>query len=309
MNFTTAYTFYTFFLSCLTALSAAVLVVPQWGNIGLQTPLDHLLSVQLAPYWVGGTFLAMALLLFGLKVGWLHRVGWSLAAANTAFAGGLVVATAWESHQILTNGHWGMSNLYEVSILLYFILGALGLATQRASLNAALAVALTAIAGFALWLLSIGFAGPRTLMPALESAWLPWHVLANFIGYGAFFLAGLAGMVLLLKRFFPQLNQEELATIIDRCVLLGFPVFTVAILLGCAWAAQAWGAYWSWDPKETWALITWLTYAAYLHARHMPRFTPQKKAVFAIIGFFITLFCFLGVNMFLSGLHSYGTIG
>ena len=83
---------------------------------------------------------------------------------------------------------------------------------------------------------------------------------------------------------------------------------TVAVLLGCLWAQQAWGAYWQWDPKETWALIVWLNYAAWLHMRLMKGLRGAVSAWWALVGLAVTTFAFLGVNMFLSGLHSYGTL-
>jgi len=89
---------------------------------------------------------------------------------------------------------------------------------------------------------------------------------------------------------------------------LGFAFFTLATILGALWAAEAWGGYWSWDPKETWALIVWLNYAAWLHMRLTKGWRGNPMAIWAIVGLFVTLFAFLGVNMFLSGLHSYGEL-
>jgi ABC-type transport system involved in cytochrome c biogenesis permease subunit len=85
-------------------------------------------------------------------------------------------------------------------------------------------------------------------------------------------------------------------------------VFSLAVVLGSAWAYEAWGGYWSWDPKETWALIVWLVYGGYLHARLTHGWNGPRLAWWAILGFGVTLFCYLGVNMLLSGLHSYGKL-
>ncbi len=93
-----------------------------------------------------------------------------------------------------------------------------------------------------------------------------------------------------------------------KAIALGFAFFTVATILGAMWAAEAWGGYWSWDPKETWALIVWLNYAAWLHLRFSKGWRGTPMAWWAIVGLFVTLFAFLGVNMFLSGLHSYGEL-
>jgi cytochrome c-type biogenesis protein CcsB len=87
----------------------------------------------------------------------------------------------------------------------------------------------------------------------------------------------------------------------------GFPIFTLGgLIFGAIWADQAWGVYWSWDPKETWSLITWLVYAFYLHARLLRGWRGHKTAVVSIIGFIAVIFTYLGVNLLLSGLHSYG---
>lgn len=101
---------------------------------------------------------------------------------------------------------------------------------------------------------------------------------------------------------------EVLDDIMYRAIAIGFAFFTVATVLGALWAADAWGAYWQWDPKETWALIVWLNYAAWLHLRLMKGLRGTVAAYWALIGLLITGFAFLGVNMFLSGLHSYGEI-
>lgn len=109
-----------------------------------------------------------------------------------------------------------------------------------------------------------------------------------------------------ISRKLPAL--EILDDIMYRAIAIGFAFFTVATILGALWAADAWGAYWQWDPKETWALIVWLNYAAWLHLRLMKGLRGTLAAYWALVGLLITGFAFLGVNMFLSGLHSYGAL-
>jgi cytochrome c-type biogenesis protein CcsB len=92
-----------------------------------------------------------------------------------------------------------------------------------------------------------------------------------------------------------------------RLIAFGFPLLTLGIITGAAWANTAWGTYWSWDPKETWSLIVWLIYAAYLHARIAQGWKGKRSALLSIFGFAATLFCYLGVNLILSGLHSYAS--
>ncbi|MDZ7854761.1 c-type cytochrome biogenesis protein CcsB [Sphaerotilus sp.] len=101
---------------------------------------------------------------------------------------------------------------------------------------------------------------------------------------------------------------EVLDDVMYRAIALGFAFFTIATILGAFWAAEAWGGYWSWDPKETWALIVWLNYAAWLHMRLMKGLRGAMSAWWALVGLVVTTFAFLGVNMFLSGLHSYGEL-
>jgi cytochrome c-type biogenesis protein CcsB len=145
------------------------------------------------------------------------------------------------------------------------------------------------------------------------------HVPANFIGYGAFSIAAMIGVAYLLVVWRQRIHPEsrwvkampELSLMDDlmyKTIALGFAFFTLATILGALWAAEAWGGYWSWDPKETWALIVWLNYAAWLHMRLTKGWNGKPMAWWAIVGLFVTLFAFLGVNMFLSGLHSYGTL-
>ncbi|WP_373976671.1 c-type cytochrome biogenesis protein CcsB [Chitinibacter sp. SCUT-21] len=107
-----------------------------------------------------------------------------------------------------------------------------------------------------------------------------------------------------LKNYFPK--PEILEEVSYQAIAIGFLFFTIATVLGAMWAADAWGGYWSWDPKETWALIVWLNYAAWLHIRLVKGWRGEVLAWWSVIGLFITTFAFIGVNMFLSGLHSYG---
>ncbi len=154
------------------------------------------------------------------------------------------------------------------------------------------------------------------LAPALNSRWLAFHTILAFFGYAAFTVAFSAGVMYLIQEHFLKSKKlgamyrklPSLDTLDDmnyRCLTLGFPLLTLAIITGAIWAETAWGTYWSWDPKETWSLITWLVYAALLHFRLTTGWRGRRAAIFAIIGFFVLLFTFLGVNLLLPGLHSY----
>ncbi len=154
------------------------------------------------------------------------------------------------------------------------------------------------------------------LIPALQSKWLWFHTTLCFLG-DAFFVLAFAGGVLYLlqerqlKSHAPGTFSRRLPSLdlLDRfhyrCVTLGFPLLTLGIITGAIWAEYAWGSYWSWDPKEIWSLITWLIYAALVHARITVGWRGRKAAYLSVAGFAAVLFTFLGVNLLLSGLHTY----
>lgn len=123
------------------------------------------------------------------------------------------------------------------------------------------------------------------------------------------FIVALWGIGIKIKRVLAalSLNPNMLDDIAYKSIAVGFPLFTIGgVIMGAIWANSAWGTYWSWDPKETWSLITWFIYAVYLHARYVAGWRGKKVAILAVIGFIAVVFTYLGVNLFLSGLHSYG---
>jgi len=240
------------------------------------------------------------------------------------YAGGSALLLRWyESYLFMDGaiGHAPVSNIYEVFILLFCIVTIIYLQWEKryeAKAMGAFVMALVA-AGvfFSIWLESVGQAEIKPLVPALQSYWMKIHGPMNFVGYGSFAVACGAGMAYLTRmwlearnskmvRVFPSL--EQLDQLAYKSVAVGFPAFTLATILGAAWAAEAWGGYWSWDPKETWALIVWLVYGAYLHVRISHGWHGKTLAWWTVIAFLVTVFCFLGVNMYLAGLHSYGRL-
>jgi len=247
---------------------------------------------------------------------------WS--AWGGVYAGGSALLLRWyESYLFMGGeiGHAPVSNIYEVFILLFCIVCMIYLQWEsryNAKAMGAFVMALVAVGVFfAIWLESVGQAEIKPLVPALQSYWMKIHVPMNFVGYGAFAVACGAGMAYLTRmwleargsnmvKVFPSL--EQLDQLAYKSVAVGFPAFTLATILGAAWAAEAWGGYWSWDPKETWALIVWLVYGAYLHVRISHGWHGKTLAWWTVIAFLVTVFCFLGVNMYLAGLHSYGRL-
>ena len=153
----------------------------------------------------------------------------------------------------------------------------------------------------------------KNLMPALRSNWLGFHVSTAIIAYGAFGVSFVLGVIFLLRdrmraRGFMDQHipgREKLDVIAYRSVSLGLLFLTFTIITGAIWAERAWGSYWSWDPKETWSLVTWIIYSAYLHLRIRRGWQGRAAAIFAVIGFVCVVFTYIGVNTLLPGVHSY----
>ena len=154
------------------------------------------------------------------------------------------------------------------------------------------------------------------LNPMLDSWWFPVHVTLAFLGHAIFAIAAAAGIMYLLQErmlkskkfsglFYRLPSLDTLDSMNYKCLTFGFPLMTMGIISGAIWANSAWGGYWRWDPKETWSLISWFLYAALLHGRLTVGWRGRRAAIFAIIGFGFLLFTFFGVNLFLSGEHSF----
>jgi cytochrome c-type biogenesis protein CcsB len=168
------------------------------------------------------------------------------------------------------------------------------------------------------------YAQAEQLVPALHSYWLAIHVSAAAIGTGIFLVSSVATILYLVRTHADKVgvtaevesgrgmslgsrlpSAASLDRMAYRTVAFGFPLYTFGIICGAIWAEAAWGKYWSWDPKETWALITWVIYAAYLHARATAGWKGNKAAVINLIGFAAMIFNFFVINIVVSGLHSY----
>lgn len=311
-------------LMVLIAALALSAVAMYGGNLELANSkffLKYLLSSQSAILWMSTLFFLSTLFYwggllarsdFGSAVG--SKLCW--AAILMGFTGMMV--RWYESYLLGADiGHIPVSNLYEVFILfcmitaLFYVFYEGKYATRQ--VGAFVMLVISAAVGFLLWyMLSRDAQEIQPLVPALQSWWMKIHVPANFIGYGTFALAAMVGVAYLLKSkgiFVDRLPPlEVLDDIMYKAIAVGFAFFTIATILGALWAAEAWGGYWSWDPKETWALIVWLNYAAWLHMRLMKGLRGHVAAWWAVSGLLVTTFAFLGVNMFLSGLHSYGEL-
>jgi len=247
-----------------------------------------------------------------------------IAGSSLAYAGLAVQTVAiglrWKESYDMGFGHAPLSNLYESVV---FFSWTIILIYMFIDLKYKYRVVGAFVVPFALlgmaWAQLGLHTGIEPLVPALQSNWLLYHVVTCFLGYAAFAVAcGISIMYLLkaqheesskgaaggLMSMFPPIRVLD--DLNYRAIMIGFPLLTIGIITGAAWANYAWGTYWSWDPKETWSLIVWFVYAAFLHARFTRGWVGKRAAWLSIIGFAATIFCYLGVNLFLSGLHSYG---
>jgi cytochrome c-type biogenesis protein CcsB len=248
---------------------------------------------------------------------------WGSLASITLFVG-LAVQTAalilrWMESYSMGIGHAPLSNFYESLIFFAWTVVLLYLVFEWRIKNKSLGTFVVPVAFLAMAFASLSpniNSRIQPLIPALQSNWLTSHVMTCFMGYAAFAIACGFGIIYFVKgldrhvgsrsgsmlRFLPARNILD--ELIYQSTTLGFVFLTLGIITGSVWAHYAWGSYWSWDPKETWSLITWLVYATMLHVRLVREWRGKRIALMAIIGFACVLFTYLGVN-YLPGLHSY----
>ena len=283
--------------------------------------LKYILSSQSAILWMGTLFVLSTLFYW---IGLVARSEFGSSVGSLLCWAGVVLGLTgmlvrwYESYLIGADvGHIPVSNLYEVFILFSLITAMFYLYYEQhyatRQLGAFVMLVISGAVVFLMWYtVTRDAAEIQPLVPALQSWWMKIHVPANFIGYGTFALSAMVAAAYLLKSSGYLVDRlpslEVLDDVMYKAISVGFAFFTVATILGALWAAEAWGGYWSWDPKETWALIVWLNYAAWLHMRLMTGLRGRVAAWWALVGLLVTTFAFLGVNMFLSGLHSYGKL-
>lgn len=290
-------------------------IIAYWVNLSLFSNSD--LLCKIGRY---STILANILLFFILCSRWI-------------VAGYFPLSNLYESLLFLT---WVLLTVY-----LY-----VEIKTKSKLIGSVLIPVTLLISGFANLTLSPEMQKSSPLVPALQSNWLMMHVSMMLLSYGTLIMGSLLCILFLVisqnkdidlkvidssslplfnimldyyevKLLSPSTEISELGKLkllqsLDnwsyRIIGLGFPFLTIGIISGGVWANEAWGSYWSWDPKETWALITWLIFATYLHARITKGWEGKRTAILGSLGFFIIWICYLGVNFLGKGLHSYGWI-
>ena len=258
-----------------------------------------------------------------------------VAMANLLLTSQLVLRW-WES------GHFPISNLYESLCFLAWACTLTQLLVERSWPSPIVAAAATPMGlgciAFASFALPDQLQTSAPLVPALRSSWLVMHVSVIMVSYAALLVGSLLSLAVLvtdrgealelrsssigsggfrqsvgvgndgvLQLQSIQLSTtEQLDSLSYRTITVGFLMLTVGIVSGAVWANEAWGSYWSWDPKETWALICWLVYAAYLHTRLSRGWQGRRPAFVAVLGLVVIAVCYIGVNLLGIGLHSYG---
>ncbi|NEP03375.1 MAG: c-type cytochrome biogenesis protein CcsB [Okeania sp. SIO4D6] len=285
-------------------------------------------------YWVNLSFFKEKS--FVLKIGQV-----SVIVANVLLF--FILCSRW-----VIAGYFPLSNLYESLLFLTWTLLTIYLyietKTSSQLIGAILLPITLLISGFANLTLSPEMQKSSPLVPALQSNWLMLHVSMMLLSYATLIIGSLLCILFLvlsknkdidlkfndnlpfynvMLEYYEAnliLSTNEISTLgklkllqsLDnwsyRIIGLGFPFLTIGIISGGVWANEAWGSYWSWDPKETWALITWLVFATYLHARITKGWQGKRTAILGGLGFFVIWICYLGVNFLGKGLHSYGWI-
>nr|YP_009157424.1 cytochrome c heme attachment protein [Phleum alpinum]AJV90331.1 cytochrome c heme attachment protein [Phleum alpinum] len=242
-----------------------------------------------------------------------------------------------------SSGHFPLSNLYESLIFLSWALYILHtipkIRSSKNDLSTITTPSTILTQGFATSGLLTEMHQSTILVPALQSQWLMMHVSMMLLSYATLLCGSLLSAAILIIRFrnnlhffsnffsdfyakrsalkstsvplFPNYYKYQLMERLDswsyRVISLGFTLLTIGILCGAVWANEAWGSYWNWDPKETWAFITWTIFAIYLHSRTNPNWKGTNSALVASIGFLIIWICYFGINLLGIGLHSYGS--
>ncbi|MFA6434664.1 MAG: cytochrome c biogenesis protein CcsA [Elusimicrobiales bacterium] len=240
--------------------------------------------------------------------GFIFNREWKFRRALAALAGGWVLDTVYLALRWHSAGRAPLSNQYEslsfllwafIAVYLLFFYFSDRTLDRLAPWAAGLAV--TGAAGS-----SFLDSGISPLVPALQSNWLLIHVGTVMAGYGAFTLSFLVSIVFIFAAS-PgrEAGRGNLDSLMYRSALVGFWLLSMGIITGAVWANSAWGSYWSWDPKETWSLLTWLYYAAAIHLRRGRGWTDMKFARLMAAGFVLVMFTYFGVNYLLPGLHSY----
>ncbi|MBL8029578.1 MAG: c-type cytochrome biogenesis protein CcsB [Fibrobacteres bacterium] len=264
-------------------------------------------------YWAAFIFYSLAVILNVTYLAFrrqnLHRSG------VIAMAAGFAVHTVAIIVRTVTTGNPPLTNMFEYLLILSWF-SSIAFFISLKVVQVRFLQALCAPLIFMLFVAASMFPKEpvEQLMPALQSVWLPIHITLAAAGEAAFLVSFVAAILMLIRLSNPKRaddnqipDMEKLESVIYQGIVIGYPLFTIgALFAGSVWAYRAWGAFWSWDPKETCSLIVWLIYSFYLHARLNRKWKGRKTAWLAIAGFISAILTMFS-SMILGGLHSYGS--
>ena len=264
--------------------------------------------------YLGAALCYLGLLIFKKKI--LGAAGFWITLITVAAHTAAIVWRWVESYQ-LGVGRAPFVNMFETLVLFAWVMAVIYLIIEIYYKTRAIGAYIMPLPFLAMALAGFQPKNIEPLLPALKSNWLIAHVVTCFLGYAGFALAaGLGLMYLTLRRDNEKTSDNKglksllpspavMSSLIYQNIVFGFLLLTAGIITGSIWAHSAWGSYWSWDPKETWSLITWLFYAAVLHLYMVKGWAGNRIAVMSLVGFACVLFTYFGVNYLLSGLHAY----
>jgi cytochrome c-type biogenesis protein CcsB len=269
--------------------------------------LSYITFVYFSAFMLYLLMMVMGKDVFGRLASWVTGLGF--------LAHGAAIVLRWVESYRLGIGHAPLSNMYESLVFFAWTVILLYLIIEWRTKNRTLGAFVAPLAFLAMAYASFSTDNAiKPLVPALKSNWLISHVITCFFGYAAFGLSFGLSIMYLLKRLDSRDKHNMFLNLIPgkgiledlnyQMVVIGFLMLTLGIITGSVWAHSAWGSYWTWDPKETWSLITWLIYAAVIHSRLVRGWQGKKIAILCLIGFTCVLFTYFGVN-YLAGLHSY----
>ena len=284
-----------------------LLNVDLFTNTSFVKGISLILSETTLCYWISVKYPSLPIL---KNLCWIGNI-----SANLLLF--IILGLRW-----IVSGYFPLSNLYESLLFLdwclIFILLLVESKTKTKLIGAIILPLSVLIISFASIILPQPMQNASPLVPSLHSNWLMMHVSMMMVSYAILLIGSILSILYLVlirdQKFNLSISTGKLKTEIlenidnwsYRTIGLGFPFLTIGIIAGAVWANEAWGSYWSWDPKETWALITWIIFAAYIHARLTQGWIGEKAALLGSLGFFVVWVCYLGTNFLGQGLHSYG---
>lgn len=262
-------------------------------------------SSDITLFWIGFWIYLASFIFFSIFSATKKRV--TALAAMALFVTALALHTAGLILRWSISSHIPMATMYEYSLTMSWVIGLLFIYLVAKFRKLSIGIVVSPVMIIVLVIASMLPKQATALMPALQSYWFYIHVSLAALSEGAFIFAAGAGALYLLRRgeggVLP--GRPLLEEMISRSIRLGYPLFTIgALFAGAIWAKYAWGRFWSWDPKETGALVIWLFYTLVLHQDVRGRWRGSMLAKMSLVGLGIILLSFLG-NLFLGGLHSY----